>query len=40
MCELLALSSLQPARLTFSLHALAAQGGLLGRSHDGSGVAY
>lgn len=40
MCELLALSSSQPARLTFSLHTLAARGGLLGRSHDGWGVAF
>ncbi len=40
MCELLALSSSQPARLTFSLHTLAARGGLLCRSHDGWGVAF
>jgi glutamine amidotransferase len=40
MCELLALSSSQPARLTFSLHTLAARGGLLGRAHDGWGVAF
>lgn len=40
MCELLALSSSQPARLTFSLHTLAARGGLLGRSRDGWGVAF
>lgn len=40
MCELLALSSSRPARLTFSLHTLAARGGLLGRSHDGWGVAF
>lgn len=40
MCELLALSSSQPAQLTFSLHTLAARGGLLGRSHDGWGVAF
>ncbi len=40
MCELLALSSSQPARLTFSLHTLAARGGLTGRSHDGWGVAF
>lgn len=39
MCELLALSSSQPARLTSSLHTLAARGGLLGRSHDGWGAA-
>jgi hypothetical protein len=29
MCELLVLSSSQPARLEFSLHTLAARGGLL-----------
>lgn len=40
MCELLALSSSQPARLTFSLRALAARGGPSGRSHDGWGVAF
>ena len=40
MCELLALWSSQPARLTFSLHTLAARGDLLGRSHDGWGVAF
>ena len=40
MCELLALSSAQPARLTFSLRALAARGGPSGRSHDGWGVAF
>lgn len=40
MCELLALSSSRPARLTFSLHTLAARGGPLGRSHDGWGVAF
>jgi predicted glutamine amidotransferase len=40
VCELLALSSSRPARLTFSLHTLAARGGLLGRSHDGWGVAF
>jgi glutamine amidotransferase len=40
MCELLALSSSQPVRLTFSLHTLAARGGLLGRAHDGWGVAF
>lgn len=40
MCELLALSSSAPARLTFSLHALAGRGGLAGRSHDGWGVAF
>ena len=40
MCELLALSSSQPARLTFSLRTLAARGGPAGRSHDGWGVAF
>jgi predicted glutamine amidotransferase len=40
VCELLALSSSRPAQLTFSLHTLAARGGLLGRSHDGWGVAF
>ncbi|MBS0475911.1 MAG: class II glutamine amidotransferase [Proteobacteria bacterium] len=40
MCELLALSSSQPLRLTFSLQALAARGGPAGRSHDGWGVAF
>jgi predicted glutamine amidotransferase len=40
MCELLALSTSQPARLTFSLRTLAAHGGLSGRSHDGWGVAF
>ena len=40
MCELLALSSSHPARLTFSLHALAARGGLAGKQHDGWGVAF
>jgi predicted glutamine amidotransferase len=40
VCELLALSSSRPARLTFSLHTLAARGGLMGRSHDGWGVAF
>ena len=40
MCELLALSSSEPARLTFSLHTLAARGGIDGRSHDGWGVAF
>ena len=40
MCELLALSSSQPARLTFSLHALAARGSLQGSAHDGWGVAF
>jgi predicted glutamine amidotransferase len=40
MCELLALSSSQPARLTFSLHTLAAHGGEAGTMHDGWGVAF
>lgn len=40
MCELLALSSSHPARLTFSLHALAARGGSSGSLHDGWGVAF
>ena len=40
MCELLALSSSTPARLTFSLQTLAARGGSSGSSHDGWGVAF
>ena len=40
MCELLALSSSQPARLTFSLRALASHGGEDGTAHDGWGVAF
>ncbi len=40
MCELLALSSSTPARLTFSLHTLAARGGPQGNTHDGWGVAF
>lgn len=40
MCELLALSSSRPVRVTFSLHALAARGGPSGRAHDGWGVAF
>ena len=40
MCELLALSSSLPARLTFSLHTLAARGGAAGTAHDGWGVAF
>lgn len=40
MCELLALSSSSPARLTFSLQTLAARGGASGSSHDGWGVAF
>ena len=40
MCELLALSTSQPTRLTFSLHTLAARGGNTGNAHDGWGVAF
>ena len=40
MCELLALSSSSPARLTFSLQTLAARGGADGGLHDGWGVAF
>lgn len=40
MCELLAMSASQPARLTFSLQTLAARGGMEGRMHDGWGVAF
>lgn len=40
MCELLALSSSQPTRLTFSLNALAARGGMTGTMGDGWGVAF
>lgn len=40
MCELLALSTSRPARLTFSLHTLASRGGLSGNTHDGWGVAF
>lgn len=40
MCELLALSMSRPARLTFSLHTLAARGGLDGGTRDGWGVAF
>ena len=40
MCELLALSSSRPARLTFSLQSLASHGDLLGGSPDGWGVAF
>lgn len=40
MCELLALSSSHPSQLTFSLHTLAAHGGVSGSSHDGWGVAF
>ncbi len=40
MCELLALSSSRPARLTFSLRALAARGSLSSSTRDGWGVAF
>lgn len=40
MCELLALSMSQPARLTFSLHTLAARGGDASTTRDGWGVAF
>jgi len=40
MCELLALSSSQPARLTFSLQTLAARGSMASSTHDGWGVAF
>ena len=40
MCELLALSMSQPARLTFSLHTLAARGAEAGSTRDGWGVAF
>ncbi len=40
MCELLAMSSLQPARLTLSLETLAAHGAAGGRYRDGWGVAF
>lgn len=40
MCELLAISSSQPARLTFSLHALASHAGKEDSSRDGWGVAF
>jgi glutamine amidotransferase len=41
MCELLAVSMSEPARLTFSLHTLAARGGGAdGRTRDGWGVAF
>jgi glutamine amidotransferase len=39
VCELLALTTSQPAQLTFSLHTLAAHGGAAGIAHDGWGVA-
>jgi glutamine amidotransferase len=40
MCELLAMSSSQPARLNFSLHTLAARGSMSSSTHDGWGVAF
>lgn len=40
MCELLAVSTSEPVRLTFSLHTLAARGGMAGTTHDGWGVAF
>lgn len=40
MCELLALSTSQPAQLTFSLHTLASHGSEAGNMHDGWGVAF
>jgi predicted glutamine amidotransferase len=40
MCELLALSASQPARLTFSLHTLASHGSMNSTTHDGWGVAF
>jgi predicted glutamine amidotransferase len=40
MCELLALSTSQPARLTFSLRALASHGSMTSMTHDGWGVAF
>lgn len=40
MCELLAMSSLRPTRLTFSLETLASHGRLTGRTHDGWGAAF
>ena len=40
MCELLAMSSRRPTRLTFSLHELAAHGALDGRNRDGWGAAF
>jgi predicted glutamine amidotransferase len=39
VCELLALSTSEPAQLTFSLHTLAAHGSAAGIAHDGWGVA-
>lgn len=40
MCELLALSTSQPAHLTFSLHILASHGGAAGIAHHGWDVAF
>jgi predicted glutamine amidotransferase len=40
MCELLALSTSQPTRLTFSLHTLASRGSETGSARDGWGVAF
>jgi len=40
MCELLAMSSRRPARLTFSLETLAAHTGCTGRNRDGWGAAF
>lgn len=40
MCELLALSTSQSTRLTFSLHTLASRGGETGTTRDGRGVAF
>ena len=40
MCELLAVSTSQPARLTFSLRRLAAHGAVTELAHDGWGVAF
>lgn len=40
MCELLALSSSRPVRLTFSLRTLASHGAIDGTSPDGWGVAF
>lgn len=40
MCELLALSTSHPGRLTFSLHSLASHGAMDGAAYDGWGVAF
>lgn len=40
MCELLAMCSLQPAQLTFSLETLASHGSPAGRTRDGWGAAF